>query len=100
MFIFGGKGSNGKVFNDVYFLDLIEWIWVPVSTISQGPSPRFNYASDLVGKKIVVHGGWDGVDLFNDLWVFNTDSFAWLQPKTSGFGPTPRFGHTMYASLN
>jgi len=40
MFIFGGKGANGAMFKDVFFLDLVEWIWVPVNTLSQGPSAR------------------------------------------------------------
>jgi hypothetical protein len=40
MFIFGGKGENGTVFKDVAFLDLLEWIWIPVSTLSDGPCPR------------------------------------------------------------
>lgn len=40
MFIFGGKGADGALFKDVYFLDLLEWIWVPVNTLSQGPAPR------------------------------------------------------------
>ena len=54
-----------------------------------------NHATETVGRKIVIHGGWNGSDLFNDLWIFNTDSFAWIQPKTAGFGPTPRFGHSI-----
>ena len=94
MFIFGGKGKSG-VLRDVMFLDLVEWIWVPVSALQQGPSARMNHASALVGRKIVVHGGWDGEETFNDLWIFNTDSFGWMQPRTSGFAPSPRFGHTM-----
>jgi len=61
---------------------------------------RFNFASELVGRKIVVHGGWDGNETFNDLWIFNTDSFAWIQPKTSGFGPTSRFGHTLTLTID
>ena len=95
MFIFGGKGQNDKIFNDVYFLDLVEWIWVQVQSISQGPNPRFNHASALVGRKLVIHGGWNGYEAFDDFWIFNTDSFAWISPKISGFSPTARFGHTM-----
>ena len=41
MFIFGGKGPNGAMYKDVYFLDLVEWIWVPVSTLATGPQPRY-----------------------------------------------------------
>jgi N-acetylneuraminic acid mutarotase len=95
MFIFGGKGPNGMIYNDIFFLDLIEWIWVPVNTVSPGPTPRFFHASEVVGRKVVIHGGWNESDTLGDIWIFNTDSFSWMQPKTSGFAPTPRYGHTL-----
>jgi hypothetical protein len=41
MFVFGGKGPGDTVYKDLYFLDLIEWIWVAVNPISRGPSPRY-----------------------------------------------------------
>lgn len=56
---------------------------------------RFFHAAEIVGRKIVIHGGWDGTEVFNDMWIFNTDSFVWMQPRISGFGPTPRYGHTL-----
>lgn len=95
MFVFGGKGPGETVYKDVYFLDLVEWVWVPVNVISEMPLPRFFHASEVVGRKIVIHGGWDGSDVFNDLWIFNTDSFVWMQPRSAGFGPTPRYGHSL-----
>ena len=98
MFIFGGKGMNGALYNDIYFLDLVEWIWVPVAALSTGPTPRLYHASTLVGRKMVVYGGWNGVTLYNDLWIFNTDSFSWMQPKTTGFAPSARYGHTLTLS--
>jgi hypothetical protein len=95
MFIFGGRGENGALYKDVVFLDLIEWFWIPVSALADGPCGRLLHASEAVGRKIVIHGGWNGNEIFNDMWIFNTDSFTWMQPKTSGFGPTPRFGHSL-----
>jgi N-acetylneuraminic acid mutarotase len=95
MFIFGGKGRNGENYKDIYYLDLVEWRWVAVDTVSTGPSARFYHASELVGKRIVIHGGWNGHDVFEDLWVFNTDTFAWMQPRVNGFAPSPRYGHSM-----
>jgi host cell factor len=41
LFIFGGKGPKDVVYKDVYFLDLVEWVWVPVNTISICPQSRF-----------------------------------------------------------
>jgi len=95
MFIFGGKGPKKALYNDVYFLNLIDWTWVSVSPSSNSPSARFFHASEVVGRKIVIHGGWDCQNLYDDMWIFNTDSFSWLQPKTAGFGPTVRYGHSL-----
>lgn len=96
MFIFGGKGEDGALMRDTYFLDLPEWCWVGVNATTAGPSARFNHASLLVGRKIVVHGGWDGQNrCMNDLWVFDTDAFTWMRPRTSGPPPSPRYGHSM-----
>mmetsp|Transcript_60187 Transcript_60187/g.136076 ORF Transcript_60187/g.136076 Transcript_60187/m.136076 type:complete len:335 (+) Transcript_60187:36-1040(+) len=97
MFVFGGKGEGGKLFRDVFFLDLVSWSWVPVSSASVGPSPRLNHASCLVGRKIVVHGGWNGgMKCLADLWVFDTEAFTWMNPKTTGIPPSPRYGHTLH----
>ena len=95
MFIFGGKGPSGVLYKDVFFLDLETWIWVSVKAVSAGPSPRFFQACETVGRKIVIHGGWDNDEVLNDLWIFNTDSFSWMQPRMAGFAPTPRYGHTI-----
>ena len=40
---------------------------------------RFFHAAEVVGRKIVIHGGWDGSQVFNDTWIFNTDTFVWIQ---------------------
>ena len=93
MFIFGGKGPRDTNYKDVYYLDLVNWVWV--DTVSTGPASRFYHASELVGKKIVVHGGWNGTEVFDDIWIFNTDTFAWMQPRTAGFAPSARYGHSM-----
>lgn len=53
------------------------------------------HASEIVGRKIVVHGGRDNEEVFSDLWIFNTDSFVWMQPKSAGFGPSARYGHSL-----
>jgi N-acetylneuraminic acid mutarotase len=100
MFVFGGKGPKDVVYKDVYFLDLVEWVWVPVNSISLPPPARFFHASEVVGRKIVLHGGWDGEEVFNDLWIFNTESFVWMQPRTAGFGPSPRYGHTLTLTVD
>lgn len=96
MFIFGGRGPRGKVYRDIYFLDLVDWVWVPVHPVTEAPPPRFLHSSVLVGRKLVILGGWDGeFGCYSDLWLFDTDTFSWMQPRTAGFAPTARYGHTM-----
>ncbi|RYH20426.1 hypothetical protein EON65_23455 [archaeon] len=100
MFVFGGKGPKDAVYKDVYFLDLVDWVWVPVHSISTPPPARFYHASEVVGRKIVIMGGWDGEEVYSDLWIFNTDSFVWMQPRTVGFGPSPRYGHSLTLTVD
>lgn len=54
----------------------------------------------MVGKKLVIHGGWDSDEVLEDLWIFNTDSFMWLQPRTAGFPPCARYGHSITLTLD
>lgn len=55
MFIFGGKGPKDLVYKDVYFLDLIEWVWVPVNSISGGPSARCVSFVDVVSSYHIIN---------------------------------------------
>ena len=101
MFVFGGRGSGGKLFRDTHFLDLVEWTWVPVNATSNGPIPRLYNSSLVVGRKIVIHGGWNGENkCYGDMWVFDTDTFTWVQPRTGGLEPPKIYGHTMNLTAN
>ena len=101
MFVFGGRGPNGQLYRDMFFLDLVEWTWVPVSATSSGPSPRFYHASLVVGRKLVIHGGWNGqTKCHNDLWVFDTETFTWVKPRTAGLPPPPMYGHNLNLTSN
>ena len=96
MFVFGGKGAGGRLLRDVRFLDLADWTWTKVRATSAGPTPRFDHAALLVGRKMVVHGGWDGRQrCMDDTWIFDTETSAWMEPKISGMKPSPRHGHSL-----
>ena len=92
MFVFGGRGLSGEIYRDVYFLDLTDMSWNLVTPISSGPAARMFHASVLVGRKLVIHGGWDGEAVcMDDIWIFDTETCAWMRPQTAGFAPTARF---------
>jgi host cell factor len=95
MFIFGGKGDNGQVFRDMYYLDLTDSTWYIVNWTTDAPSGRFGHACVALDTQIVIQGGWDGKKSMEDFWVFDTDNFNWIKPKTSGNSPGPRHNHVM-----
>ena len=76
MFIFGGRGKGGKLFKNVFFLEMSTYTWVQVDTTTEKPRGRLDHASCLVGNKVFIHGGWDGKQNFNDSWVFDTGRFS------------------------
>ena len=87
--------TSSSAFNAHFASRLPHRIWVAVNTISAGPAARFYHCAEVVGKRIIVHGGWNGTDIFDDVWIFNVDTFGWMQPKTGGFAPSPRYGHSL-----
>ncbi len=47
MYVFGGKGEGGLVYNDLWVLDVEAWTWTleaATLTVSAPPSPRFGHA--------------------------------------------------------
>jgi len=96
MFVFGGKGTNGNLYRDMVVLDIKNWVWAPVVSQSVSPPARMQHASLQIGRKIVIHGGWDSVSpSYNDIWIFDTGDFSWMQPKTYGVPPSPRYQHSL-----
>ncbi len=93
MYIFGGKGDGGQVFNDLWELDVEKWAWKLCITTTAPPSPRLGHCAIAVGGKVVVFGGWDGRVANNELWCYDREALNWSRPKTSGTPPCARQGH-------
>jgi hypothetical protein len=62
--------------------------------------------------QLLIHGGWNGIDIFDDMWIFDTNSLQWdfvnfssasassAPPHSEtvlqrNFNPLPRYGHTL-----
>ena len=52
LYIFGGKGADGMLFNDVWKLDVEKWAWTLMPTTTAPPSPRYD-ASNLPPRAVV-----------------------------------------------
>mmetsp|Transcript_8503 Transcript_8503/g.28172 ORF Transcript_8503/g.28172 Transcript_8503/m.28172 type:complete len:797 (-) Transcript_8503:83-2473(-) len=75
-------------------------VWKACKTTGDVPMPRCNHTATLVGKSLVLVGGWH-TDFVQDVYVMDVDSFEWTYKHTkvsaeaSLGGPIePRAGHT------
>ncbi|CAH0052175.1 unnamed protein product [Clonostachys solani] len=113
-FIFGGKGSGGKLCStDVHevLLPINEppktrhelYQPVGISPVAPLPVPRFSHAACARGNELVIHGGRNEegaiADDGHNFWLWNSELGTWSrtqsvnQPHES---PLPRYGHSIF----
>ena len=112
--IFGGFHSNSERFNDVWMLDTVTMSWSqPVASalmhklspddalkgmLAIQPEPRGNHSSTIVGKHMVIFGGYGGEGWarrdFNDVYALDLETWRWKAVEPLGEGPSPRCGHS------
>ena len=114
--VFGGFFSDTNRFNDLHIFDTQRMTWIqPLETMvdftprgnhvpKKGasnaiPEPRGSHTTTLVGRTLVVFGGYGGIGYsrrdFNDVAVFELDQQQWLKvPPIQGKAPDARSGHT------
>lgn len=95
IYVFGGRGENGLVYNDLWLLNIERWSWEHLSSTAAPPSPRYGHAAVTVGDRLIVHGGKIGdAEVAQDgVWLYDRSTFAWMRPRCSGIPPSPRQGH-------
>ncbi|CAL8467742.1 g7280 [Coccomyxa elongata] len=96
LFCFGGYNTIGEEFgaNSTFVLwaayDGSAYVWVPVKTTGQPPSPRFHHSSDSFddGRKVVVFGG-EGYRLDDAgegpspcVYILDVDNLTWQRCNT------------------
>lgn len=87
--LFGGRTGNTLNFtkeismmNDVWNFDSVRQIWRHLRpTNAQAPSPRQYAATAVMGARLYIFGGIDGLSdvVFNDVWSFDLFSQTWNQ---------------------
>ena len=97
IYIFGG-GDGVKALNDIWRLEVsdskkMSWKLISPPSKSGGrPTARGYHTSNMVGSKLIIFGGSDGLECFRDVWVFDVDTQVWraVEIKVS----FPRLSHT------
>lgn len=97
IYVFGG-GDGVKALNDVWKLDVsdtakVTWRLIsPPSKSSSRPTARGYHTANMVGSKLIIFGGSDGLECFRDVWVFDVETQAWRAVEIEV--SYPRLSHT------
>jgi N-acetylneuraminic acid mutarotase len=91
IYVFGG-GDGAQALNDIWRLDVsdmtkMSWKLIsgpssadgrsPVTGKESRPKARGYHTANMVGGKLIIYGGSDGVECFNDVWVYNVETHLW-----------------------
>ncbi|XP_071787789.1 uncharacterized protein [Asterias amurensis] len=92
--IFGGWDAP-ECFNDVHCLDLTLFDYENIQVMGSPPCPRSWHASAAMpGKRIFIHGGFDGDMAMTDSFIFCLATCSWTQVYIP-LPMTPCAGHTL-----
>lgn len=108
IYIFGGYDADGDFLNDMWILSVyaatsgawhdqytVPITWEKPVPTGQVPSPRESHSLTLVGRKLVLFGGYtSGSRVVNDVHVYNLDAQEWLQVPVAGEPPSARQAHS------
>ncbi len=93
VYLFGGRGEGGLLYNDLWRLDVEKWTWELLPSTSAPPAPRMGHSLMAIDGKLAVAFGWDGkLTTFADFWVYDPAAVAWSKPRVGGALPPPRYG--------
>jgi YVTN family beta-propeller protein len=104
MIVFGGIGSGGSAFNDVWVLDRANGLggpatWTQLTATNPPPQRKCHSAVyDRPTNRMIVFGGAVNSTLMNDVWVLDHANGtggtpAWTQLSPTGTPPSPRADH-------
>jgi hypothetical protein len=84
MLVFGGLGVDAEghdvALNDLHVLDLTTRTWSRPEARGQPPPPMFSHTATLVGKRLFIIGGQNGMEVFSSVYVFDTATGTWSCP--------------------
>jgi len=104
-YVFGGSGSDGHFFSDLWVLNIsnsnllpanqFSATWIKPSVTGQVPQGREGHSLTLVDRKLVLFGGYTDAGMStNDLHIYDIETQDWKKLDVMGFVPMPRQFHS------
>ncbi|KAK2411441.1 Galactose oxidase/kelch repeat superfamily protein [Trifolium repens] len=94
IYVFGGYGKDNCQTNQVHVFDTVSQTWSQPAIKGTPPTPRDSHTCTVVGHKLFVFGGTDGMNPLKDLHILDTSLQTWECPIIRGEGPEAREGHS------
>ncbi|KAI9669539.1 MAG: Negative regulator of mitotic exit [Caeruleum heppii] len=101
IYLMGGLINTSTVKGDLWMVEAGQGnlTCYPLPTTSEGPGPRVQHASLIVGNAFIVYGGDTKIDdrdvLDDNLYLLNTSTRHWSRAVPAGPRPSGRYGHTL-----
>ena len=82
LYAFGGQ-TGSEYFNDIYFYEQKNRVWVKYSEYQNSPSPRYGSCIVHHSQKLYVIGGQNNQFAFSDIWSFDSleSTFTLLEDR-------------------
>eukprot|EP01130_Rhizamoeba_saxonica_P005349 TRINITY_DN2146_c0_g1_i1.p1 TRINITY_DN2146_c0_g1~~TRINITY_DN2146_c0_g1_i1.p1 ORF type:complete len:395 (+),score=75.21 TRINITY_DN2146_c0_g1_i1:299-1483(+) len=80
--IFGG-GDGQTIYNDLYLLNLEEFMWIRHDTLMNVPLPRCAHTSAIINNRLYIFGGGDGSNRFNDIHILDLKNVLKKTPNNN-----------------
>ncbi|CAG9336316.1 lztr1_1 [Blepharisma stoltei] len=97
LYLFGGLGEDGELFNDFWAYDTINEKWKSIEAAGSAPSPRYGFASAENSGVIAVWGGHGSSGYLNDIYMFHIGTLQWYFIQNPTSPPSPREGACLAA---
>ncbi|PNY11087.1 RING finger protein B-like [Trifolium pratense] len=94
IYVFGGYGKDNCQTNQVHVFDTVNQTWSQPAIKGTPPTPRDSHTCSVVGDRLFVFGGTDGMNPLKDLHILDTSLQTWECPIIRGDGPEAREGHS------
>jgi len=92
IYIFGGWDDPRK-YNDMFALDTTTNMWRQIHYKGTPPIQRTWHTCSLAyGTRLLVFGGYDGLQALQDVHIFDTETSTWEETMTPKIGA--RAGHS------
>ncbi|KAJ3441437.1 faciogenital dysplasia protein [Anaeramoeba flamelloides] len=94
IWIFGGKGEDGKYLNDLYMYDPLLNIWKFINPIGKSPPAREKHSCTFQHGYLMVVGGI-GRNRMSDIWCYSLKKNKWFRPEIRGIkNLSNRYSHS------